>query len=285
MSRNSRIRMKNRVALGMEILEKRFLLAVEWAIIPAAFPHEGLALYMYAVNDRPYANDPDETILIGDYGTSGANNVVVNMNGGEWQAFSHITEILVRTDSGNDTIRYRLHGDLRAVRIVDVEMGAGEDHFTMNFGSLYTTGVGGDLLDGSNLNLRVRGGPGMDEIRVNADRDVDIRAAARFYATLGGDDGMDVIDFLYRGELDGTLELVASGDAHNDTVRAWLVLDGGSMGTVGNPLRPARVRGGTEDDTLTFMVQNNGRAIVWAQIMGDGGADDFLFTNNVDVVW
>ena len=96
---------------------------------------------------------------------------------------------------------------------------------------------------------------------------------------------MDVIDFLYRGELDGTLELVASGDGNNDTVRAWLVLDGGSTGTLGNPLRPARVRGGTENDALTFLLQNNGHAMVFAQIMGDGGDDDFLFTPNVDVVW
>lgn len=163
-------------------------------------------------------------------------------------------------------------------------MGGNHDNFTANLYDV-NTGVGSDLLEGSEFNLRVRGGAGDDTIRVNANRDVDIRAAARFYATLGGDDNRDVIDFYYRGELDGTLEFVASGDAGNDTVRAWLILDAGSMGTVGQPLRPARIRGGRDNDALTFLVQDNGHAEIFAQIMGDGGRDVFSFTNNVGVVW
>jgi hypothetical protein len=264
----------------MEMLEKRLMQAVDWFTLPAV--DGGVQLWITAIDD-PLHRFSDETILIADDGTSGTNNVVMKVNGA-YRRVGRVSEIHVRTGAGQDTVQYGLIGNLRGGRVIDVEMGGGGDRFTAN---LYNgaTGAGSDLLEGSTFNLRVRGGEGTDEIRVNADRDVDIQAAARLYATLGGDDQQDAIDFLYRGELDGTLELVASGDAGNDAVRAWLILDQGSTGTVGNPLRPVRVRGGIQDDALTLLVQDNGHAIVFAQIMGDGGRDDFTFTSNVAVVW
>ena len=48
MSRNSRIRMKDRSAIGMDMLEKRLLQAVDWFTIPAV--DGGVALWIEVID-------------------------------------------------------------------------------------------------------------------------------------------------------------------------------------------------------------------------------------------
>jgi hypothetical protein len=140
-------------------------------------------------------------------------------------------------------------------------------------------------LFGSSLKVVATGDDGADVVRVFADHDVDVASSASLLVDIhGNDDSFDFVTFNYRGELDGNLYLFAGGGSGADTVSANLTFDAGSSGHlagtsskgVGSLSQPARVRGHSGDDHLTFIVRDNGAAHVFARIEGgDGGGDGF----------
>jgi len=168
-------------------------------------------------------------------------------------------------------------------RRLDVRLGSGADFFRAN---LYNNAlVGSDIEADASLDLRVYGNSGDDTIRVRANRDTDVRTGAGLFMTLSGGGNTDTIDIRCNGEVDGALNFVANGNTGNDNVNAYVTLDAGSTGRLGHQDSAARVRGGDNEDTLAFLVQNDGDADVFAEIHGDAGLDDLSFTDNVDLFW
>jgi hypothetical protein len=220
-----------------------------------------------------------DRVSVADTGAASGSNITLTINNGAPTAIGpHIRTVSFVGRAGGDRFTYNLTGDLAAdeTRSVSANLDAGNDTFTVN--------LQGDLLSGSSLSLSSVGNLGRDTLDVNAFADVDIMEDARLALDLRGGAERDVIAFDYDGDLDGTIDFFLDGNAGDDPIRADLTLDDGSTGRVGSTGNPARMEGGTGDDTLTFRVFNNsapGTASVFGQIGGGIGPDTAIHTDDV----
>jgi len=237
-------------------------------------------------------------------GDGAANTVRIDDNGNAVSTLSvscdgvqaivtGITTIRVNTNGGSDDVTYHLTNGLQTnvARTVDVDLGGDDDVFEAD--------LEGTLRTGSNLTVSADGRTGAEYMRVSAGRppsgglgfvfpgtQVNIQSGASLNLDLQGGDSTDNIGVSYRGELDGTLNLLADGNAGLDTVSANVEMLAGSTGNVGSSGNPATVRGGTHDDDLTFVVHNNSgnsTAGVYAHVEGFWGHDVCHRTSNVSV--
>jgi hypothetical protein len=222
-------------------------------------------------------NGAMDTVVVSD---NGAGAITGTATGWGAFAFAGIKTIKVDTGAGNDRVTYNLTRNLQPgqVRTVDVRLGDGADAFIAN---LYNpgTGIGSDLLFGSRLEISGRGGAGNDVMQINANRDVDVAAAATLKMMLAGETGNDVLIALYRGENDGDTSFrMLDGGAGNDTIRASLHEDLGSTGT-----SVGLAQGGIGDDAIgLFLITQNPPSL--AILDGGAGTDVGNATANVTVI-
>ena len=217
-------------------------------------------------------------ISIVDTGARGAGHLSVTCDSVLRDTPENYSEIYVATGRINNNVGYRLTGDLRANRRLDVNLAGGNDFF-----SAVLFNQQGDAADiRSVLSIKVNGGPGRDNLQVIGNYDPDVTSDGGLFLAIDGGPDNDTIRCLYNGEVKGEIGLSISGSAGRDFVRAFFTFDIGSTGRLGRFLKPAVVRGGDGNDTLRFLVQNDGGADVFAELYGDNGIDDLSFTANVD---
>jgi hypothetical protein len=225
-------------------------------------------------------------------------------DGREWVsggADADVGEVRINAGYGADDVVYSLMADLDTSRLISIELGENDDTFAAYLSSCewqppsvplgldgHRVCSGNDLLAGSNLDLRVRGGNGRDTVNVLADRDVHIYRNAILSLSLAGEGGNDTIGVYYNGELDGMFGFVADGGINDDTVTAHVVVGADSTGILGDPIR-SQVRDGGGHDTLTYLLGDNSRgaALLFAgmEFTDWGFGDEANFTPNVRVIW
>jgi hypothetical protein len=188
---------------------------------------------------------------------------------------SGVTRLVIDTRGGRDTVSFTQTGNLVRDFSVDVRLGDGADAFT---GVLQ-----GDIVAGRTMSLNVQGGDESDLVTVDASQDVDVQAGARLLVNLdaGGGSTTDKMAFVYRGELDGTLNVGMTGSRGANVLTASVGLDAGSTGQVGDTGAGSRMDGGRGPDRLTFLVSDSSGASINAEM--DGGAQDDVGTHTTNV--
>jgi hypothetical protein len=109
------------------------------------------------------------TIRVFDNGTRDVGNVVVEVDGQRLDFDTPVDEVRINGGGGGDSVRYDLTTDLNSDRLVTVNLGNGRDSFTAE--------MRGDVGEDVDLEVRVNGGNGQDNIRLLA-ADVTTRAGA-----------------------------------------------------------------------------------------------------------
>jgi hypothetical protein len=138
-----------------------------------------------------------------------------------------------------------------------VNTGAGNDAFTYQ--------IIADNLGGGARYVRSNLGAGDDVSRFYAGNDIDLGPNAYYDINVYGGDGRDYISAFYRGELDGSLRLIQTGAAGDDTLYIDARLDFGSSGHFF-----ARQYGNDGDDTVTLTPR---KAFAFDPVSVDAGAD------------
>jgi hypothetical protein len=135
-------------------------------------------------------------ITISDDGTATGVSVT-STDGNNWAAGTAISSVFVDSQGGDDKVVYNLTGGLLSFnRLVDVDLGLGNDSYTANVG-------GTTLGDRVNLDLSGHGHGGKDSMILNAQgmsggQDTVLNVA------FSGDAGKDTIAFNYSVAVDGT---------------------------------------------------------------------------------
>ncbi len=183
--------------------------------------------------------------------------------------------INVTEGQGADQMTVNLGEILQGDVNVQGNLGAGDDNFAAT--------LGGEVSGGSEVNLGVDGGAGMDAIDLIASG-IDIEAGALVLASFKGGQGDDAISAIYDGVVSGMFAFSADGGAGIDTIAADLTADAGSIGSL-----LGSVKGGQGDDNLTLnLVDNSGTPSTLDDIAGIinslQGTDTVVKTPNVKVV-
>ena len=173
-------------------------------------------------------------ISIVDDGTT----VTVTCDDGTAEEFTDVTEIEVRGGNGQDAVTYDLtvadpaEGETgtAVTRTVDVKLGNGVDSFD---GS-----VTGDLVDGSAVDVSVRGCNGKDVMAFDVAGDV--AADATLDVLMKGGNGKDEALTSYAGILLGTLTWALEGGNGKDTLSVETTFDAGSTGSADVEVRGER---------------------------------------------
>src|SRR5262249_32620961 len=170
-------------------------------------------------------------------GTNGQKHTVTNANDGQGNIrvtadgvvrnFTAVTNVFYNGADRVDTVTYNQGtstqgADNNSDFFLHVGLGANRSGTTDRF----TANVFGDVKH--TLGLIVDGGAGRDRIDINANHDTDVSAGAKLIVRVLGEGGNDNITIDYDGELDGKLDLLASGGDDNDLIAANVNLDAGS---------------------------------------------------------
>src|SRR5262249_20432208 len=127
------------------------------------------------------------------------------------------------------------------------------------------------------LDIEVHGEGGDDIININANHDTDVRSGCVLNVEVYGEDGNDQFNMRYQGELDGKVQLFASGWFGEDVLDVRMTLDSGSSGVVGGKNNAsAELNGDWDNDTLTFhVVKANSNDTAKVNGVIDGGWSPF----------
>jgi hypothetical protein len=136
------------------------------------------------------------TITINDNG-SATGVSVTSSDGNNWAAGTAISSVFVDSQGGDDTVVYNLnvpdvngqHAPMTVNRLVDVDLGAGNDSYTANIS-------GQSLGQTVNLDLSAHGHGGKDSMILNA-QNVSTAQYSVLNVDFSGDAGKDVIQFNY----------------------------------------------------------------------------------------
>ena len=133
-------------------------------------------------------------ITITDTGTD--TGITVVGDGGEpFVATTPITHIFVDTQEGNDNVTYNLTASLTVFRLVDAQLGKGNDLFTANIS-------GQSLLTAdAELQMSVNGDGGHDTMVLNA-QSVSTDFGSLINVFFDGDAGKDTITFDYSAAIE-----------------------------------------------------------------------------------
>jgi len=250
----------------------------------------------------------------------GGDDYLLYDTGSDYYFFAK--EITVNLGQGNDRTDLSFFNGTSLKPIlkdlaITVRAGRGKDHLEANFGIVPAVGGGhdvsltalmgrgkdnafcflwGDLQAGSSMQLDLRGGLGSDRLSFDAGTDfytvdnhspeVDVAAGALLDVRLRGQAGVDNLMFEYSGDLDGSVVVQAIGGTEDDEVSVdmnfvTLNLDFNSAGSV-----DALVKGGSGDDDLTLVIDENfpldGLAVT-AGLNGGEGNDSVTTSSNVVV--
>lgn len=188
-----------------------------------------------------------------------------------------VKKLVINTKGGQDKVFFTQTGDLKQDFVLDVNLGNDEDNFTAD--------LQGDIIN-STMNLNVHGGNDDDRIRVNANEDVDIQAAARLLVNLqtGGGENGEGMEFFYGGELDGTLDVDMTGNRKKNGLTTKIRIDAKSTGRVGDGDGGSRMDAGRGKDFLEFLVSDVSGASINAEMFGGAQFDEGKHTTNVRAV-
>jgi hypothetical protein len=184
---------------------------------------------------------------------------------------------------GNDYIE----GDLAAIQgsqlLLNAWLGKGDDYLEMD--------LEGDVSNGAEVRVDVRGGGGGDTLQYYADYDfnhkyyddISISADSVVDVKLRGENGPDYLFAKYGGYLNGSLKLRAKGHAGVDQMNLDLYVAPSSIGALD---AIARASGG-DDHLLAFDVSDNSGQLAFYRAILDGGlgedSTDFVSANVEEV--
>jgi hypothetical protein len=156
-----------------------------------------------------------------------------------------VTDVVVKTLSGADTVSYEFTGGDTAVAVTrDIKVCLGNGWDTFN-GSMT-----GDLAAGSAVDLEVRGNNAKDSL--NFDVTGDVLTDAKLNVFLGGGNGKDVVTGDYIGVLTGELTWDVTGGNGKDEAGGDYTFEAGSTG-----LADVTIFGDRAPDALQLMVFDN----------------------------
>ena len=129
-----------------------------------------------------------DVIAVTDTGAGDAGSVTVFDHGvSVYVATGPVTQIMVNTGGGADTVDYRLTSDLATKRQVTVDLGAGNDVFAAH--------LDGHTL-GANLLMQALGRRGSDRLTLDAQH-VNVGAGTWLTVNFQGGAGSDQVKFNY----------------------------------------------------------------------------------------
>jgi hypothetical protein len=198
---------------GVEALEDRSLPACQ--VTPAG-----------AVLTITGDNGPNHVRVVDD-GTAGPGNVSVVCDGiaTPLNTFS-ISQIIVNTGGGNDTVEFGLNAKLAAGlgRLMAVDLGDGHDNLLAAFAG------GFNVVSG--MTLTAQGGRGRDFFLVNALNGVNLDAASALRLDLNAGEDRDIILVGYNGRMQGGLSIITAGGSDRDRMFTNVGLLSGSAGSL-----------------------------------------------------
>jgi hypothetical protein len=214
-------------------------------------------------------DDADNVVSITDDGLGG---VSADIDGTTVDG-TDIRRINVQTRDGNDTVTYTASASLSASRHLGINLGKGDDTFTMDAASGITSG---------SLNVSLHGHQGDNTGTITLGT-IDEGASALFQ--LHGGNGDDDFTATFDGELNGKLGLHMHGGSGSDTLTGEITVAEGSTGKLA-----AALQGGSGSDNLTLNVTDGsetdgetGLAFFRALIQGGSGNNTVESTDNVTV--
>lgn len=265
--------------LGVESFDDRLVPSVTFSENTSAHTVEVVA-----------SEDQNNTITIRNDG-DGNLQIVAD---GVTRNFSNVGSLDVKTGNGRDTVTYNQGSSTAAADlhrsfalVVDFNVGLfSEDHK----GDTFTANVFGNVgyYDGTMrpraLEMVVYGGWGKDRIDFNF-HDTDVRTGSTLSVLAYGMRGNDNITLDSDGEVDGEYKFSLQGWDGNDAVKANILLDTGSNGTLSG-----NVHGDTESDNLRLAVRHQTGSNADVDAIVDGGHSLFdndtgRHTTNVRTAW
>jgi hypothetical protein len=145
-------------------------------------------------------NTPNQITILDD-GTGLAGAVIVQADGETYISREPVTNIVVETKGGTDTVDYWLQGTLLTDRLVSVDLGRRADTFTAHLNDQTVDG-------GVRLVIGAFGRGGADRLTLDA-VGINVGALGHFGADFQGGAGKDVVTFNYvPGLVDGTVSLM-----------------------------------------------------------------------------
>jgi hypothetical protein len=190
-----------------------------------------------------------------------------------------VEKIVVCSQSGADQVSYNLTGDFAEGTDREVVVFLGNQHDT------FTADLGGSIGADSDVELRVYGGNGQDNLSVTGAGAADSPFAVdgNLSVLLSGGNGRDTVSFDYAGLFNGTVDFSARGGNGKDILRGTLTAEDGSAGTV-----TTKVCGGNGIDDLGLTVDGAGAEGIdlTAELKGGNGKDIYPedLADNVTVV-
>jgi hypothetical protein len=320
-SSNGRQPRQRRARPAVEALNDRILPAVLWWQVGPAQQTGGPGAHRLTI----MGDNHDNNLVIHDNGTAGLNDVTFQCNGASFMPnVAKITEVVIYTGAGHDSVFYQMAGPVLpgVIRDVGVILGNGSDTFTASVGNVGMNadvqfgvdgGNGNDVLQaiatgtiakGARLEFAYDGEGGNNNLLAYASN-VNVQPGATLQFALYGDNaeaasdtahlgGHNFLQVFYSGQMDGTLVLDDRCDGGTPgslggVVNDDITLSNGSTGTVRGvitaPGYGAVVRGGVGIDWLRFVIHAPKTAHVTnAGIQGDGGLDVAIHTSNVATV-
>jgi Ca2+-binding RTX toxin-like protein len=251
-----------RSAPRLEMLESRQLLTVNF--------NQNLDVLTITGDRR------NNTVAVSDTGTNANNNISVTGDGATFTSGSHVREIIINTQNGNDNVTYNLSNLIAgSPRKITLTAGSGNDRFALTTGNLNssldlssdmgsgndtaTVNVNGDIASPSELlpitvvNLKVDGGSGNDTTNITTQGAV---RGAQVSVNATGSSGNDRIAVALNSDLipaSGFLvpqrlasaTVTADGGSGNDTITLT------HNGIVRNATLGLTANGGSENDRIT----------------------------------
>jgi len=203
------------------------------------------------------------------------------------QSFTGISSVVVRAGGGNDQVSYKLTGDLRTSRRIDIDLGAGNDSLEVTasgrkiYSPLTMIGRGGsgndilkyvfqDMIISSvipmeQISLNMLGGDGNDEIR--GEMTIAGGTPGAVAATLNGGSGNDHLVFKASPKLMPAAAKAAAGGAAASSEYYQLT---------------AQVTGGTGNDDIEVDLDQAAGSQGRDSVKIDGGAGDDSISLNLD---
>jgi hypothetical protein len=211
------------------------------------------------------------TIRVFDNGTRDVGNVVVEVDGQRLDFDTPVDEVRINGGGGGDSVRYDLTTDLNSDRLVTVNLGNGRDSFTAE--------MRGDVGEDVDLEVRVNGGNGQDNIRLLA-ADVTTRAGATMAVDFAGGNGRDDLGVDYSGVVTGRTDFTVDGGNGSDRLTGVVVVDPTSGGEL-----DARWFGGNGADSGEVSGEGIDRLTMGNSVVdGERGQDTITVRGDVEAV-
>lgn len=205
-------------------------------------------------------NGPNNVRIV-DNATAGPGNVTVICDGiaTPLNTFT-ISQIIVNTGGGNDTVEFGLNAKLPAGlnRLLAVDLGDGHDNLIASFAGGFSNVAG--------MTLTAQGGRGRDFFLVNALNNVELDPGSALRLDMNSGDDRDIVLVGYNGRMRGALSLITAGGNDRDRMFTNVALLAGSAGSL-----VAQQYGLGADDRMGLIVDAAAGSTTGVSGLVDGG--------------